>query len=309
MPQNVKKRDDAVRSIAREFIDRMEDMGGECDFVSDIALHFPLRVIMQILGVPETDEPRMLKLTQEMFGAQDEDLSRDAGGVGTKDVASGLAAMQGVVADFFQYFTQITADRRANPKDDVSTVIANGMIDGEPIGEFEAMSYYVIVAAAGHDTTSASTAGGVLAMLENPEQLKKMMADPKGLSRKAVDEAIRWTTPVKHFMRTAQDNYDLRNRTILKGESMMLCYPSGNRDDEVFDDPHSFKVDRSPNKLISFGHGGHMCLGMHLARMEMMALYEELFSRVKSIELAGPATHIKANFVGGPKSIPVRYKF
>jgi cytochrome P450 len=146
-------------------------------------------------------------------------------------------------------------------------------------------------------------------MLENPEQLKKMMADPKGLSRKAVDEAIRWTTPVKHFMRTAQDNYDLRNRTILKGESMMLCYPSGNRDDEVFDDPHSFKVDRSPNKLISFGHGGHMCLGMHLARMEMMALYEELFSRVKSIELAGPATHIKANFVGGPKSIPVRYKF
>lgn len=309
MPQNVKKRDDAVRSIAKEFVDRMEDMGGECDFVSDIALHFPLRVIMQILGVPESDEPRMLKLTQEMFGAQDEDLSRNAGAVGTKDVAAGLAAMQGVVADFFQYFTQITADRRANPRDDVSTVIANGMIEGEPIGEFEAMSYYVIVAAAGHDTTSASTAGGVLAMLESPDQLKKMMADPKGLSRKAVDEAIRWTTPVKHFMRTAQEDYDLRNRTILKGESMMLCYPSGNRDEEVFDNPFSFHVDRSPNKLISFGHGGHMCLGMHLARMEMMALYEELFSRLTSIELAGPATHIKANFVGGPKSIPVRYKF
>ena len=264
---------------------------------------------MQILGVPVEDEPRMLKLTQELFGAQDEDLSRDSGALASKDVAAGLAAMQGVVADFFQYFTQITADRRTNPRDDVSTVIANGKIDGAPIGEFEAMSYYVIVAAAGHDTTSASTAGGVLAMLESPEQLKKMMADPKAHSRTAVDEAIRWTTPVKHFMRTAQQDAEIRNKKVLKGESIMLCYPSGNRDEEVFEDPNSFRVDRTPNKLISFGYGGHMCLGMHLARMEMMALYEELFSRVKSIELAGPATHIKANFVGGPKSFPVRYKF
>jgi cytochrome P450 len=309
MPQNVKKREDAIKTIAKQYVDRMEDLGGECDFQRDVALYYPLRVIMQILGVPESDEPMMLKLTQEIFGAQDEDLMRDKSLAQERDVEKGLASIQATLAEFFMYFTAITADRRANPKDDVSTVIANGMIDGEPIGQLEAMSYYIITAAAGHDTTSASTGGGVLAMLQDPEQLKKMMSDPKAYSRTAVDEAIRWTTPVKHFMRTAQDDYTLRGKKVLKGESLLLCYPSGNRDEEVFDEPLKFKVDRSPNKLISFGHGGHMCLGMHLARLEMQAIYEELFSRVKSIELDGEPSFIKANFVGGPKSIPVRYKF
>ncbi len=308
-PQNVKKRQDAVRAIAKQYVDKMEDLGGECDFQRDIALYYPLRVIMQILGVPESDEPMMLKLTQEIFGAQDEDLARNKEILEKRDIEAGLASIQQTLAEFFMYFMAITADRRATPKDDVSTVIANGRVDGEPIGQLEAMSYYIIVAAAGHDTTSASTGGGILAMLQNPAELKKMMDDPAAMSRTAVDEAIRWTTPVKHFMRTAQDDYTLRDRTILKGESLFLCYPSGNRDEEVFDDPFSFRADRTPNKLISFGHGGHMCLGMHLARLEMQAIYEELFTRLKSIELAGEPSFIKANFVGGPKSIPVRYKF
>ena len=309
MPQNVKKREDAIRQIAKKYVDRMEDLGGECDFQRDVALYYPLRVIMQILGVPESDEPMMLKLTQEIFGAQDEDLMRDKTLAEQQDVEKGLASINETLAEFFMYFTGITADRRAHPKDDVSTVIANGMVDGEPIGQLEAMSYYIIVAAAGHDTTSASTGGGVLGMLQNPSELKKMMDDPKAVSRTATDEAIRWTTPVKQFMRTAQEDYELRGRKILKGESLLLCYPSGNRDEDVFDDPYTFDISRSPNKLISFGHGGHMCLGMHLARLEMQAIYEELFSRLKSIELAGDPTFIKANFVGGPKSIPVRYKF
>ena len=310
MPHKVKTREEAIRTIAKEFVDRMEDMGGECDFQQDVALHYPLRVIMQILGVPVEDEPMMLKLTQEIFGAQDPDLMRDKSlSEEGADADKGLSSIQETLAQFFMYFTNITQDRRANPKDDVSTVIANGTVDGEPIGQLEAMSYYIIVAAAGHDTTSASTGGGVLGMLNNPAQLKKMMDDPNGMSRTAVDEAIRWTTPVKHFMRTAQDDYELRGRKILKGESLLLCYPSGNRDEDVFDDPFEFRVDRSPNKIISFGHGGHMCLGMHLARLEMQAIYEELFSRVKSIELAGEPSFIRANFVGGPKSIPVRYKF
>ncbi len=309
MPQNVKKREEAIRAIAKQYVDRMEDLGGECDFQRDVALFYPLRVIMQILGVPESDEPMMLKLTQEIFGAQDEDFARNKDVLATRDVEAGLASIQQTLAEFFMYFTGITTDRRANPKDDVSTIIANGMVDDEPIGQLEAMSYYIIVAAAGHDTTSASTGGGVLGMLQNPAELKKMLGDPRTYSRTAVDEAIRWTTPVKHFMRTAQGDYTLRDRKILKGESLLLCYPSGNRDEEVFDAPYAFRIDRSPNKLISFGYGGHMCLGMHLARLEMQAIYEELFSRLKSIELAGEPAFIKANFVGGPKSIPVRYKF
>jgi cytochrome P450 len=309
MPQNVKKREDAIRLIARQYVDKMEDLGGACDFQRDIALFYPLRIIMQILGVPEKDEPMMLKLTQEIFGAQDEDLSRNKTALEQRDVSAGLASIQATLAEFFMYFTSITADRRAAPRDDVSTIIANGQIDGEPIGQLEAMSYYIIVAAAGHDTTSASTGGGVLALLQNPDQLKKVLADPKGTARTLVDEAIRWTTPVKHFMRTAQADYRLRNQNILKGESLLLCYPSGNRDEEVFDAPFEFRADRTPNKVISFGYGGHMCLGMHLARLEMQAIYEELFSRLKSIELAGEPTFVRANFVGGPKSVPVRYKF
>ena len=308
MPHKVKSREEAIRKIAKEYVDRMEDLGGECDFQRDVALYYPLRVIMQILGVPESDEPMMLKLTQEIFGAQDPDLMREKD-LSEGDAEKGLASINQTLAEFFMYFTGITQDRRANPKDDVSTVIANGTVDGEPIGQLEAMSYYIIVAAAGHDTTSASTGGGVLAMLQDRDQLKKMMADPKGMARTAVDEAIRWTTPVKHFMRTAQEDYELRGKTVKQGESLLLCYPSGNRDEEVFDEPFKFKVDRSPNKLISFGHGGHMCLGMHLARLEMQIIYEELFSRIKSFELDGDPTFIKANFVGGPKSIPVRYKF
>lgn len=309
MPHNVKSREDAIRAIAKQYVDRMEDMGGSCDFQQDIALYYPLRVIMQILGVPEADEPMMLKLTQEIFGAADEDLTRDKSVLENQDADAGLQSIQATLAEFFMYFTAITQDRRANPRDDVSTIIANGTIDGEPIGQLEAMSYYIIVAAAGHDTTSASTGGGVLGLLQNRGELKKMLDDPKGMAKTATDEAIRWTTPVKHFMRTAQDDYDLRGKTIRKGESVLLCYPSGNRDEEVFEDPFAFKVDRSPNKIISFGYGGHMCLGMHLARLEMVAIYEELFSRVKSIELAGDPSFIRANFVGGPKSIPIQYRF
>ncbi len=309
MPHKVKMREDAIKDIAKQFVDRMEDMGTSCDFQQDIALHYPLRVIMQILGVPGADEPMMLKLTQEIFGAADEDLSRNKSVLEDGDVEGGVASIQKTLAEFFMYFTAITEDRRASPKDDVSSVIANGMVDGEPIGQLEAMSYYIIVAAAGHDTTSASTGGGVLAMLERPGELKKMMADPTAMSRTIVDEAIRWTTPVKHFMRTAQSDYDLWGRKIMNGESLLLCYPSANRDEDVFEDPDVFKIDRSPNKIASFGHGGHMCLGMHLARLEMQAIYEELFSRVKSIELAGDPTFIKANFVGGPKSVPIHYRF
>ena len=163
LPQNIRKLEDRIRQIAREHVDRMADLGGECDFVADVALTFPLRVIMEILGVPEADEPRMLKLTQELFGSTDPDLNRSKQEMG-EDFESNLAMVQSVIGDFFGYFDAITQDRRANPREDLSTFIANGRIDGEPMGSMEAMSYYVIVATAGHDTTSSSTAGAVWGM-------------------------------------------------------------------------------------------------------------------------------------------------
>ena len=306
LPQNIRKLEDRIRQIARAHVDRMADLGGECDFVADVALTFPLRVIMEILGVPEADEPRMLKLTQELFGSTDPDLNRSKQEMG-EDFESNLAMVQSVIGDFFSYFDAITQDRRANPREDLSTFIANGKVDGEPMGSMEAMSYYVIVATAGHDTTSSSTAGAVWGMCEHPAEFAKVKADPS-LIPGLIDEAIRWTTPVKHFMRSATADTELRDRKIAKGDWLFLSYPSGNRDEEVFEEPDAFRVDRKPNRHLAFGYGAHVCLGQHLAKMEMRILFEELMSRLQSLELNGEPRRSAATFVGGPKSLPIRYR-
>ncbi len=298
MPQNLKAVEGRVRDIAVEAVDKMLELGDEFDFVKDVAVWFPLRVIMMILGVPEEDEPLMLKLTQELFGADDPDMKRE--------VKSDEERMQ-VFTDFFTYFTQMTAARRQNPQDDVASVIANALVDGATIGELEAMSYYIIVATAGHDTTSSSTAGGVHALLENPGELQKVLADPS-LIPSTVDEAIRWVSPVKHFMRYATEDYELRGKQIKSGEGIMMLYPSGNRDEEVFENPFQFKVDRRPNRHLAFGHGAHHCLGNILAKMEMRYLYEEMFKRIESIELIGEPKLIQSTFVSGLKTLPVRVK-
>lgn len=301
MPQNLRGLEDRVRQIARASVDRMLATGGECDFVKQVALHYPLHVVMEILGVPESDEPRMLTLTQELFGAADPELAR-------KDAPADptTALDQGVIADFYAYFAAISADRRANPREDLASVIANGLIDGEPISELEAMSYYIIVATAGHDTTSSSTGGALWALAENPAELAKVKADPS-LIPGLVEESIRWTTPVKTFMRTVAEDTEFSGRKLAKNDWMMLCYASGNRDEAVFEDPYAFRVDRKPNKQLAFGYGAHLCLGQHLARMEMRILWEELLPRLKSLELAGEPQMSQATFVNGPKTLPVRF--
>jgi cytochrome P450 len=305
MPQNVRKLESRIRELAREAVDRMAALGGECDFVNEVALHYPLRVIMEILGVPREDEPRMLKLTQELFGATDPDLRRDSGAVTPEERA---AEIQQVIADFFTYFNTITEARKANPVDDVASVIANATIDGAPITPFDAISYYVIIATAGHDTTSSSTAGGMWALAEHPDQFAKVKAD-LGLIPGLVDESIRWTTPVRHFMRQAAQDTEVGGQALAKGEWLMLCYPSGNRDETVFEAPFEFRVDRSPNRHLAFGYGPHVCLGQHLAKMEMRILWEELLPRLKSVGLCGEAQLSEASFVNGPKRLPIRYAF
>jgi hypothetical protein len=169
------------------------------------------------------------------------------------------------------------------------------------------MSYYIIVATAGHDTTSSSTAGAIWGLAENPGELAKLQADPK-LIPGLVDESIRWITPVKTFMRTAMDDTEIGGRKLSKGDWLMLCYASGNRDEAVFDDPNAFRVDRSPNKHLAFGYGAHLCLGQHLAKMEMRILWEELIPRLKSLELAGVPAMSQAVFVNGPKKLPIRFE-
>lgn len=312
MPQNLRKLEDRVREIARSFIDRMASYGTECDFARDVAFLYPLHVIMEILGVPESDEPRMLKLTQELFGSADPEMNRsgetraNGGTVTDEDVQAGFASMAETVGEFFEYFTALTEDRRANPRDDVSSVIANGQIDGQPLGHLEAMSYYIIAATAGHDTTSATTAGAMWAMCESPDQFKLVKEDPSMIPG-LVEESIRWVTPVKHFMRTATDDTEVAGNKISKGDWLFLSYPSGNRDEEIYGNPFEFDVTRSPNRHVAMGYGAHICLGQHLARMEMRILWEELLPRLNDIQLNGTPTRMDANFVCGPKSVPVRF--
>ena len=296
-PPNLIKLKSDIELLAKDYVDKMLDSGSECDFVNDISALYPLRVIMTILGVPPEDENLMLKLTQQLFGGNDEDMKR----------SEEESINSNVIADFFNYFTALTEERRKNPTDDVATVIANADFKGEQIGHLEAMSYYTIIATAGHDTTSSSTAGGVLALIENPDQLKKLKENPS-LMPMAVDETIRWVTPVKNFFRTATEDCLIGDKQIKKDESILLVYPSGNRDEEVFDEPFKFKVDRSPNKHLAFGYGAHLCLGKHLAKMEMEILYKELFKRIEKIELNGEPSWVKASFVSGLKSLPIKYK-
>jgi cytochrome P450 len=283
----------------------MAAKGGECDFVNEVALHYPLHVIMTILGVPESDEARMLKLTQELFGATDPELGRNAA---SDKPLEDRPLDFGVITDFFEYFRKLSEDRRANPTDDLASIIANSKIDGQPISDLEAMSYYIIVATAGHDTTSSSTGGAMWALAENPGEFRKLKAD-LSLIPGLVDESIRWTTPVKTFMRTATADTEVRGRAVKQGDWLMLCYASGNRDEEVFEAPDTFRIDRKPNKHLAFGYGAHVCLGQHLAKMEMRILWEEMIPRLKSVELAGEPAMSQAFFVNGPKRLPLRFEF
>ncbi|MBZ6379672.1 cytochrome P450 [Pacificimonas flava] len=312
-PGSLKKTEDSIREIARDHVERMASLGGECDFVNEVALFYPLRVVMKILGIPPEDELMMLQMTQETFGAADPDVVArsqriTSGGTGTM-ATSGEQAVDliALAQSFFEYFGKVIADRKQNPRDDVATVIANAEIEGEPMDLHHQLSYFVIVATAGHDTTSSSTSGGLLQLIRNPEQLQKLKDEPK-LMMQAVEEMIRWETPVKHFMRTCQEDFELRGRTIRKGDGVCLFYWSGNRDEDVFEDPYRFDVERRPNQQIAFGFGVHQCLGLHLARLEMRVLFEELVPRLKHIELAGDPAWTRSNFVSGLKRLPIRYE-
>ena len=296
LPKNLSKLDGQLGGLARRFVDRMLDFNGECDFARDVCMQMPLNVILSILGLPESDYDRMLKLTQEMFGSADEEMQR--GG----DPADLLA----VVQDFLIYFSALTEARRAEPTDDLASAIANATVDGDPLAMMDTIGYYIIAATAGHDTTSSAMAGGMLALIQNPDQLARLQADPS-LMATAADEMIRWTTPVKHFMRTATVDYELRGRTIKAGQSVLLSYPSANRDEDVFENPYTFDIGRSPNKHLSFGFGVHYCLGAMLARMELKALFAELLPRLRHVELDGEPALMKTVFVGGLKRLPIRF--
>jgi cytochrome P450 len=296
-PGNIARLGDRAAELAKRSVDRMAELGDECDFVTDIAVHYPLSMILSLLGLPEEDYPRMLQLTQELFGTSDPELGRGTDG----------DTLLATLLDFFEYFKDLTESRRANPTDDLASVIANAEIDGEPIGMMEAVGYYVLIATAGHDTTSSAIAGGLLALIEHPDQLQRLLDDPDAIPT-AVEEMFRWVSPVKQFMRTATEDSVVHDVAIPAGDAVLLSYPSANRDEDVFDQPQVFDVARDPNRHVGFGFGAHYCLGTHLARMEARALYHEVIARLRSIALTDTPAFMETLFVGGPKHLPIGYE-
>ncbi len=302
-PQAIRKWEENVRVLARKTVDEMLARAPECDFAEDIAFLYPLRVVMRVLGVPDEDQPMMLKLTQEIFSSNDPELNRNRAVV---TPAEAMAQLNQTMLDLEAYFGEVTQRLRANPDDSVNSLIANARIGDDYITRRQMMGYYIIAATAGHDTTSNALAGALWAMADNPKILADLQAEP-GLIPNFIEESIRWTSPVKHFMRTATADTQVAGQNVSKGDWIMLSYHSANRDEAAFANPFTFDHRRKPNKQIAFGYGPHVCLGQHLARMENRILWEELVPRLKTLELAGKPQLTRSNFVCGPKHVPIRF--
>ncbi len=304
-PHAMARIDEVVQASARRLVDRLYDAQrngeGTFDFVTEIAVQHPLRILCSILGVAEADEPTVLRLTQELFAGEDPEFARSE--------ADRNAAVQALGIEFLQFFGKIIADRRANPqKDDLAGILANAEIDGARMGDLETLGYYLITFTAGHDTTRNSLGAGMLALVENPAEREKLRRDPEGRVADAVEEIVRWATPVNYMMRTAAQDYELGDTKVRQGERVMLFYASANRDEDVFDAPFSFRIDRHPNPHLGFGIGEHFCLGSHLARRSQRALFSELIGRLDEVELAAPPERLAASFVAGIKHLKLRYR-
>ena len=305
MPKNLKLLDERIGQLAAKAVSRLAEAGGACDFVTDVALHYPLEVILEILGLPEDDYPFMLRLTQEVFAPLDPDTMPE--GVDPTDPAVFAHAQSAVQQMLTDYFGRIMAEQRRNPQNDIGSLIANATIDGQPMPLYDQIGYYAIVATAGHDTTSSSSAAAMWALAAQPGLLERLQADPALIAR-FVDEAIRWATPVKSFMRSAAEPTEYAGRRFGRNDWLMLCYASGNRDESKVANGEAFDIDRPPFEHVAFGYGPHVCLGQHLARREMAALFGRLVPALRSVELAGIAELSRSWFVNGLKHLPIRYE-
>jgi len=300
-PRAVKRVNEAVEQSARDLVDMLagKEGEGECDFATDVAAAHPLRILSTILGVPQEYEPKILELTNQLFAADDPELGVDQ--------ADRQASFMQLGAELYMLFEGIIEDRRTNPRDDLASLLANGLVDGEPMGMMETFGYYLITFTAGHDTTKNALVGGMRALVEHPDELEKLKRN-LDLVPKAVEEIVRWTSPVNYMKRTVASDTDVAGQRIREGEELVLFYASANRDEAVFDDPFAFRVDRDPNPHLGFGIGEHFCLGANLARQSQRALFCELVSRIEHVELVGEPEQIASSFVVGLKHLPLRYR-
>ncbi len=272
---------------------------GEIDFVERVSSVLPLAVIADMLGVPRSDWKMMFQWTNEMIGASDPEYRREGETPDDTSERARLAALE--------YFSTMAEERLKSPRNDLVSILANARIDGEPLPFENLMSFYNLIVIARNETTRNATSGGLLALIEHPAELDKLRRDPS-LAPTAVEEILRWTTPVIQFCRTATEDVEIRGQKVREGEAFCLFYPSANRDEDVFEEPYSFKVDRDPNPHLAFGIGEHFCLGANVARLELTVMFRQLAARLQEVELAGPVERLRSGFLGGIKHMPIRYR-
>ncbi len=296
-PRAIQRMSDKVARVTSQVLDAAAatDRG---DFVADVTAKITIAVIAEMLGVPQKDWDLLFRWTNEIIAPQDPDFRKDS---------TPHETMERSRMELFSYFNDLSNERRAKPADDIVSIVANGKVNGHELPPVELLSYYFLLVVAGNETTRNAMTGGMLALLEHPAEWAKLRRDPTLVDR-AVEEIVRWTTPVIQFARTATRDVELRGKRIRKGQSVCLFYASGNRDEEVFPDPFAFRVDRNPNPHIGFGMGEHVCLGAHLARLELRHAFAQLRERLEHCELAGKVDRVRSSFVGGIKHAPMRWR-
>lgn len=300
-PAALKRIHGDIEAIAKEIVESLLAEGdeGECDFVQKVAAPLPIAVIAWLLGVPKSDWNLLFDWTNRTIGAGDPEFAEP--GKTPAEVA------QQAMGELFGYFAQLVADRQKNPTEDLISLFANAEVDGKPMPPMDVLAYCMIIVIAGNETTRNGTSSGMLTLIEHQDELRKIQRNPN-LMRSAVEEILRWTSPLIHFARTATEDVEIRGKRIRKGDRLGLFYPSANRDEEIFDDPYTFNVERNPNRHIAFGIGEHFCAGAHVARLELTMAYKFLLPRIEEIELTAPPARLRSHLVGGVKHLPIRYK-
>ncbi|NBU56771.1 MAG: cytochrome P450, partial [Acidimicrobiia bacterium] len=265
---------------------------GSVDFVDKVSAELPLIAIAELVGIPVEDRRKVFDWSNAMIGANDPEYGNDP--------EAGMVA----ATELYMYSNQLALERRANPKDDIITTLISEH-DGDVLSEHEFDLFMMLLAVAGNETTRNGISHGVAAMIEHPDEWRRLQADPS-LVTSAVEEILRWATPVNYFRRAATCDVELHGVTIAEGESVTMFYPSANRDERVFTDPDRFDIGRIPNPHVTFGGGGpHFCLGSNLARLEMRILFEELSKRVADVNLTGEISKLQSSFIHGIKHLPV----